>query len=401
MFKLFRRPNANSLLIGLAVSLLVLSSATFLSIRFSAYFNLLLGALALLMFASSRHAFGMPLKKGELAFLCAFWVASAFGVVFNEMEPALVTEVSLLFVKILFFYLLSLHIVNSKFDFLGYAANFIYWTSLISTSAYVLIYILGVDFLPYVEMGDLRTYGYVVGGYGNDIAAFSGFYRNSGYFYEPGVFAVFLTFALFVYLYDSRSYVRSLVISVVIMTTFSYVGVAIAMGLWALALFFGKKISSKIVGIIFVCVSLLWFLGSSSLLEKGSTTSFELREGDIRTSMELFFAKPIFGWGLLNDSQFRELNLSRYLIGRSSSNGVLSLLYQGGVIGFTLVFWICVRATFFFRKWGPVLAFLLWLFLSLVAQNIVFSNFFIVLIVVANTAKSRRDNSKGRAQGAI
>lgn len=334
----------------------------------------------------------IKLTLNEVIIGAGFAFLACTGILSNEIKTSDSIATALLILKIFAFFIFCKFAATRNFNINHATSSFIYYSALISTTAYIIIYLLKIDILPEIEIEKLKTYGYITGAYGNDIPALANTQRNSGYFYEPGVFSIFLNFALINYLFMQKSMPKSAILTIITISTFSIFGVLVATVSWTIYLIKNNKSSSNLLIAIFA-TSLIFFVFALDPLEKTETTSYELRSSDVDISIDLYAEKPLFGWGLLNDAKFKELNLTNHLIDRASSNGWLSLLYQGGTFMFTLISILSIRSILPFSNWPARLAMLSWLLFSLLSQNLLFSYFFSTFILFNNLPPAKKLNT--------
>lgn len=366
------------------VFLSIISSATFLSLNFSLIFNALIVVLFFVLIFFVDRPFSFVIDRSVVIFMALFFLVLVLGLFGDAADNSvLISSVMMLLMKMIIFFWGAFFLVKNNFNYLKVSSDIIFFLSIVSSVAFFVVFGAGYEFLPQIQVGYLKTYGYVTGAYGNDVASLVGFLRNSGFFYEPGVFAVFLNFIVLCYLFIFGNLFRAIVSTVVIFTTISFSGIAVALLLWFIYLL--RKVS--VIGVLTVLglVVLSCFLVSSlSVVDKIETTSYMLRSSDINTALNLFYQHPFLGWGILNDDKFKIAQYMNFGIDRSSSNGWFSILYQCGIFGSALVFVICSRFVFLFERFSVRVAVLLWLFFSIFSQNIILSNFFVFILIARN-----------------
>ena len=374
-------PNA---LFQISIAIGILSSATFFQIENSSLLNAtfaILFIIIVLVTKSKNNEIRVAYKETILG--ATLLVLICVGLLFNRADLDKIISAIFLSAKLILFYAFCKLMVVNNFDYHKATANFVFYSAIVSTVVFLLIYIFELKMLPEIEIGKLKTFGYITGAYGNDITSLAGMYRNSGYFYEPGVFAVVLSYSLIYYLFIKKSLPKSILLTLIIMSTLSFSGLAILFLAWSIFLLKGRKFSG-IALFLLIVVAFAYSLSSLDYLEKMTTTSYELRSSDVGLSLGLYSEKPLFGWGLLNDSEFMRANYSGFNIERGSSNAWMSLLYQGGTFLFVIVSVLCFRAALAYPDWPTNLATLSWLLISLMSQNLLFSYFIFTFIVFNN-----------------
>lgn len=180
------------------------------------------------------------------------------------------------------------------------------------------------------------------------------FIRNSGIFFEAPMYAVFLNFALSYELFFSNRKVRIkniIVLSISILTTLSTSGIILMIGS-IVVYFICYKNKSKIISIlkkvatpiiilitIFVSINIVDNKINNTSVSNG-LSSVNARLDDFELGTKLFLEKPIIGWGYNNASELEKRQSLTYRgeKGKGSSNGLVTLMYQGGIYLFIFFF---------------------------------------------------------------
>ena len=274
-------------------------------------------------------------------------------------------------------------------------SNIIIFISTISLFLYFLKYILPREYVPVWQVGSVKT-SYLITTYGLDF--FKGpFIRNSSIFYEPGLYGVYL---VLVYAYEKlkNKKLNPFKRGVIIISTISTFSPPAIILLLFTEIALRAKNKNSLPFLCLIAVPVLSCIAFYFISLKSDTTSFYLRVQDIFIGLKLFTTSPIIGHGLLNENLIKEYFLNTEGMQRGLSNGLLTLLYQGGLFVaiyyiYPLVYCIPVR---YFEKNKVFSLFLLGSFLFF--QPIVYSNVMIFLVCygvvrrfTGNASKIRRD----------
>ena len=183
--------------------------------------------------------------------------------------------------------------------------------------------------------------------------------RLSGLFWEPGVYQIYLNWALFLYIFEEKENKRELLVllSSIILTksTSGYCIAAVLMVVYInKSRFFSKKnrMLLTIVGITFASI-----ISAVVVYKKVQTTGNDiygsafLRFSDISNGLSIFFKYPFTGVGFGNETEFMELDIH----GRGISNGLISYAYMTGIIGLVIALYPFFRniriSSYKLRQW--------------------------------------------------
>jgi hypothetical protein len=221
-----------------------------------------------------------------------------------------------------------------------------------------------------------------------------GLIRPDGFFYEPGVFQIYLNLFLFLALYVFRNRLWSFLGLAAVFSTQSTTGVVIAVIL--LGTFFVTRYITrgtlaarifKAAAAIMLTVPLL-YLASGNIREKvtgESQGSFLARQYDLLTGVNVLVENPWLGIGFEYDQYHRAASRlgygdsplpERMTEERSNSNGMVFLLYSIGV-PLALPFLIGMFRQCFFPHRALMGMLLL---LGLMGESLVFTPFFLMII---------------------
>ena len=213
-------------------------------------------------------------------------------------------------------------------------------------------------------------------------------YRNGGIYWEPGMYQVYLTFALLFYLYNDKYSNRFFIIGyliISIISTFSITGylvIVIILALYTLKNNKGYFIKILMVCAFVVCLIFVFPYLTDSLTTKATTGSYDTRSNDLFFAFSLFLKSPIFGTGL-GSNTYAQAYMSSFGEARQSSNGMTNLLINFGLVGFCFV----VRYIAFFVKFckkniSPKLSMplIVWIVASINSEPIVYHPFMFLIL---------------------
>ena len=199
--------------------------------------------------------------------------------------------------------------------------------------------------------------------------------RNNSIFWEPGLYQIFLNFALYAYLFLDISKKRKhlTIILLSILSTFSATGIILATMLVVYYIIQKQSNTKKNIPLkLIISIILLVAVTSVSgiiLSEKSqsSVQSFQSRTSDIELGLMAFIQKPIIGHGYFNEDVFFSLQTRSNVYWhheRGNSNGLINLAYMQGLIGLIIYFFPLVYSKSFYRKRSDKIAFLMFFLIS-------------------------------------
>lgn len=175
-------------------------------------------------------------------------------------------------------------------------------------------------------------------------------YRNSGLWWEPGAFALFINLAfLFMIVSRSVSYMRYLIIFLTIASIYSTTGIIVFLVLSAvLVLDIKKNLTHLFVGFLSLPIVMLggWYLVLPNLASKffNANMSFDSRYYDLYISWEMFKDAFWFGYGygsqIQNAIPFGEglLGMNMYSrVNPTGSDGITMMIAQLGIFSIVLM----------------------------------------------------------------
>lgn len=165
-------------------------------------------------------------------------------------------------------------------------------------------------------------------------------FRLQSFFWEPGVYAVYLMFALYYWVFkkDRKQKIHVAVLLMSILLTFSTTGICIGIAVYAIYLVKNARTPKLSKPMLFVPIALIAFIGiyvvwtTKRINSSGVNGSFYLRKQDMIYGLMLIAQKPFFGWGYKNYEVFEAVQK----FGRGSSNGLITLGYTMGIVGLAI-----------------------------------------------------------------
>jgi hypothetical protein len=211
--------------------------------------------------------------------------------------------------------------------------------------------------------------------------------RNNSIFWEPGVYQIFLNFALLYNLFFNQNKnlftFTNIVLLLSIATTLSTTGIAVACVILFFKFmgksksYFGTIIKFMMFPAIFSIVVYFLKYVIKQKFEYG-VTSVNLRTDDLLYGFYTFLEKPILGWGFWNFSGYEQFTGTI-----KNSNGLIFLLFQLGVVGFSFYFFfifvISKRILKQYSLRGAIL-FVIYIFASMANEPISYNNYIILFL---------------------
>jgi len=227
--------------------------------------------------------------------------------------------------------------------------------------------------------------------------------RPDGFFYEPGVFQVYLNVFLYLALFVFRSAWKSILAVAAVFSTQSTTGVLICLTL-VFAFMATRYLSrgSLAVRVVkaFVAAMVIAALGlvaAANIQDKftgDSQGSYWARQYDLLTGINVIEQNPIFGIGFDYEQYYRAssqlgfadtLLPERIIRDRGNSNGIIFLLYSIG-IPLSIPFLVGMFRQTLFPNRGLIGV---TLFLSFIGESIIFTPFFLMIIFSGLLIKRR------------
>ena len=271
--------------------------------------------------------------------------------------------------------------------------KFIFAFALISSMLFFLV-VIGVN-LPTIFTSTHQTLSvfYLEHYSANTVYGLWGF-RNSGIYWEPGMYQIYLNLMLVFFLFnkdDLKPIKRHMIVAflvILILTTGSisgYILCSISIAIYALinsnSVLIKTLIAILSIAVLFILVS---YVDTMIYNKLNMGHSYQYRLNDIIIGIELFKTKPIFGFGIIND-KYAHVFMDSFGILRGNTNGVINILINFGIIG--LIFYIIQLFKFlkfiainFSKK--MVLPLIAWLLISLNTEPIATHAFVFYLISI-------------------
>jgi len=252
--------------------------------------------------------------------------------------PEGVVSLSYKFILLIFFFVAISYFERKKIN-----VNHILYLDIIAIIYLTFIFYIIIEVLkfgiPYVYVRGEGTYWYrsYVGlffSYHNGL-----FPRLSGLFWEPGMYAIILNIALFLYIFKENSKKKSELFIILVSIVFCQSAAGYCIGALLIIIYIyrniktdrNSKYSIAFISALF-SVAIITFI----IIQKRNTNinnqaaySYGLRVSDIVNGIKVFSTSPLWGVGYGNTDPFSKLDL----FGRGSSNGLVSWLYMTGIIG--------------------------------------------------------------------
>lgn len=216
-----------------------------------------------------------------------------------------------------------------------------------------------------------------------------GGFRNSGIYWEPGMYQIYMNLLLCFYLYSKEYKHRILIICyliVSIITTGSvsgYLLCGLILGIYSLSNNSTFVLKLLIIGICAIAI-ILAIPYMVSMIETKMTVgeSYSLRMTDLIDGFGIFLTKPFWGYGIVNEA-YLNYSLAEYGLERGDSNGMINLLIDFGVLGCS----ICVILMCRFFRWITnniefklALPLFAWLLISINTEPMTLHPFFFYLL---------------------
>lgn len=232
---------------------------------------------------------------------------------------------------------------NNDIDLLKQIFNTIIAITIYSTITYILLDFLSiapyknivVNDKPYRVFFGWHYHWQFVNWYGVLIP------RNNSIFHEPGMYQIFLNYAL-VYMFfisnEKINFKKFIIVVANLASTFSTTGMIL--GIFIMMIKFStRKFNNFLLNSIKITIfPILFILGiciSYYILNQKiqyGVTSYNLRTMDFVNGITLFLQKPITGWGYMNLDILLDFSGST-----KNSNGLFLMLYQFGLVGICIL----------------------------------------------------------------
>lgn len=284
--------------------------------------------------------------------ILAFW--SILFIVFVVLNAfvCLRTTPNLIYRLLIFLliYLVLLFADQFRIDFDEFICSTIVLLAVVSLTIYVATHVLNIP-IPYsyfyLENNGVRYISYAglyfEQGYVNQQFGLS-LYRMTGPFWEPGVYQIFLNYALYKYVFkENVSKFIPIVLVVDLFLTMSAAGWLCTIGIIILRLSSSNRMTRKskiLISMLLITVGVVAasFVISAKFSETyANKSSAYIRINDFLLAAELFVENPIYGTGFNNTKPFELRNIYNTTAYLGSSNGLMTIAYSTGIIGLVFV----------------------------------------------------------------
>ena len=361
----------NKVLFNMLSLFLVLSSGTFFAILFGTQINITLLFLFFCVIIRTKIRFDV---KSIFIILFMCMLLSVSYLLNLEHFQFDYFPYTFFILKLIAFSILTNKNKNEREYIFECVFNCIFVFSCISLSLYFCKLIFGDIFIPLIQVGEVNTHLFNTF-YGVDFTDF-GVFRNSSIYYEPGLYGVFLCLSLLWFLRnDKRNNIIIFILFVNLIFTLSPVAIFIG------CIILCQKIhSNKMQYMIAIAMLFSIYLSLDFMHAKLASLSFKLRWSDVFIGFDLFLEQPMFGYGIFNENIAMQKNKELLGLSRGVSNGLVSLLYQTGVLFFIVYTYLLIRGLSLLMNIKMPLSIAV-MILLLSQQPVHFSNIFIFIFI--------------------
>lgn len=242
-----------------------------------------------------------------------------------------------------------------------------------------------------------------------------GIQRNYSFFREPGVFQIFLLTAMIFTLFsnnisDRNKTTYTIILLLTLASTFSTMGIISALIILIAYVISGQKEKKgKLMIILLVLISLITFFvlknesgkflldrTFTKLFENTSNESFSVRYYSIYNNILASLNNPIFGMGYDRGFNYIINNLNQF--GTNDVTGSLFIIAMaiGWPVALICNYCFYKSITYVARKQQIIIRILIWisLFSSVNSQNILYTNFFWIIIFLSCCRENEGDNNE-------
>ena len=290
--------------------------------------------------------------------------------------------------------LLNLYVAQPRSALASDLHRMLGWMAIQALLTVALAHMLGFLFIPLEVSGATYHTFLLLLNFHVTIEDAGGLIRPDGFFFEPGVFQIYLNLYLFLTLFVYRNLGRAALALAAVLTTQSTTGLAICLLLLGAFVLSEVRVSTLrrklLIGIaaavVAVPVALFAYANVTQKLFGEFQGSSLARTYDLITGINVLAAHPWLGIGFDHERYkeeaarlgYADTELSReQTVERSTSNGNLYLLYSLG-IPLSLPFLIGMfRQRFLPHRWLVGML----LFLSFMGEAIILTPFFLLLIL--------------------
>jgi len=323
------------------VLLVVLQTGSVVYLNFSKYLSATFVTVSILMIVKNHRK--IKINKIEVVLFLMYLNLLFFSAYYSFLKSNFISiNLITYMVKFSLIYF-GLKIMNIEV-FFSYLSKIILNLSIVSSVIFLMILFDIRIPITYGVIGEIPSYFYLLRTTGVDFSTNLNLIRNSGMFYEPGLYQVFLNITL-MYYYLIKNNARATIFTLlIIITTLSPIGIAVALIVLSSKYWNMFKKISNVVKITFMALIILYFIISFVEL-KISTLSFQLRFYDIKQGLYLLSKNPFWGIGFENHGDFMINSEIIFGIVRKNSNGLISLFLQNGIF-FGMYYLLLLKRSF-------------------------------------------------------
>lgn len=362
-----------TIILKIWVLLLILQTGSVLYLNYNNYISAAFIAVSLIIVI--RNSKKLVFRREELIILVLYYLLLLLSASIAYFETAFISVNLITYLAKITIIFLVLKIIGWE-KFIDNFSRVILW--LMFSSSIIFIFVLTGINLPmtYGIIGEIPSYFFLLRTTGVDFNVGFNLIRNSGPFYEPGLYQVLLNFAL-LYNYSIRKNTRiSLIIVAVVVSTLSPIGILVSGIIISSKYWNVIKRPKSLITLVLIISIVLYFI-IPFIITKTTSLSFQLRIYDLKNGIKLFLEKPFFGQGFENHNLFLIDSIDKFGISRMNSNGLLNLMIGNGI--FFSIFYIFLLFRGFLRNTKSYI----WLYVALIqliAQPLYLSSVFMVFI---------------------
>lgn len=320
------------------VLLLILQSGSVLYLNYNKFISITFIVISIIIIFKNFNK--IQINKKETVFLLIFINLLSISSYYVLLTQGFFNKGLIIYVLKFTLVFLGLKAIGIN-RFFRYLSELILYLSILSFIIFLMI-LIGLSIpITYGVIGEIPSYFYILRTTGVDFNTNYSLLRNSGLFYEPGLYQVFLNLTLIYYFLLKGNKIISIFILLIIITTLSPVGIFLAFLIISFKyLIFFKKIINVImlgISILFAVYFIVPFLEL-----KLTTLSFQLRYYDIKQGLSSLNDNFFWGIGFENHDGFIINSKEEFGLERKNSNGLVNLFVQNGII-FGLYFLFLLR----------------------------------------------------------
>ena len=362
-----------TIILKIWVLLLILQTGSVLYINYNNYISTAFIAVSLIIVI--RNSTKLVFKRKEIIILLLYYLLLLLSASIAYFETEFISVNLITYLAKITIIFLVLKIMGWE-KFLDNFSRVILWLMFISSIIFIIV-LTGINLpMTYGVIGEIPSYFYLLRTTGVDFNVGFNLIRNSGPFYEPGLYQVLLNFALLYYYLIRKKTRISLIIFAVVVSTLSPIGILISGIIISSKYWNVIKRPKSLIPLVLIITVLLYFI-MPFIITKTTSLSFQLRMYDLKSGIKLFLEKPFFGLGFENHNLFLIDSIDKFGISRKNSNGLLNLMIGNGMFFSTFYIFLLFRG--FLRNTKSYI----WLYVAviqLVAQPLYLSSIFMVFI---------------------